>query len=217
MTFLRCVVPELSMIMCFHNFGDLDLRPIPVIVLNNAGIIPSYLHTILTFKKVTETFLILALPLLKVDTDAWPHWSSPDAITLHEMYTVKVQIRLQSRWKSRVDWSSRPGKTGTQSGAVRQVRNKQKHKSVRQHMIIRSTCVQVSSKTSTDLRLAKVIPVHITQPLQSAHRSASAHWLLVATGPHHLLGRALIGQLRGATRQGQTHQSRHGNPYMLII
>ena len=35
-----------------------------------------------------------------------------------------------------------------------------------QHKIIRSICVQVSSKTSTDLRLAQVICVHITQPLQ---------------------------------------------------
>ena len=84
-------------------------------------------------------------------------WSSPDAITQYKMYTVKVQIRLPSRWESRVDWSSRSGKTGTQSGTVRQVRNKQKY--YQQHMC-------PGQQTSTDLRLAQVIRVHITQPLQ---------------------------------------------------
>ena len=43
--------------------------------------------------------------------------------------TGSMKIRLQSRWQSRVDWSSQPGKTGTQSGAVWQVRKKQKYKS----------------------------------------------------------------------------------------
>ena len=37
-------LPSYQRLCVFHNFGDPDLWPIPVIFLDNAGIVPSYLH-----------------------------------------------------------------------------------------------------------------------------------------------------------------------------
>ena len=64
-------ISKFSTIVCFLNFGDLDLWPICMIFLDNACIIPGYLH--MTFCNNRPTFNEVLMWYRAVDSQTHSH------------------------------------------------------------------------------------------------------------------------------------------------